>query len=137
MSQDFANTIFVKSGVPQLKKYLDLTTLNHRLTAGNVANTSTPGFKSSSIEFQKEFNKATGESRHIAGKLTNRNHIALGHHPSSAPRINQARVQSDEMNSVDIDKEMSNLAKTELQFSTAAKLLQLKFQGLRKAITSK
>ncbi|MDF1543622.1 MAG: flagellar basal body rod protein FlgB [bacterium] len=137
MSQDFANIIFAKSGVPKLKKYLDLTSVNHRLTSSNVANVSTPGYKSSSIDFQQEFNKATGESRHIAGKITDNNHIALGQHPDRAPKIDRARVQAGEMNSVDIDTEMSNLAKTELQFSTAAKLLQLKFQGLRKAITSK
>jgi len=41
------------------------------------------------------------------------------------------------MNSVDIDNEIAEMAQNELEFTIAAKLLQKKFQVLRKAITSK
>ena len=137
MANELANIIFVRSGVPQLKKYLDLSTLNHKLTSGNIANSSTPGYKSRSIDFQKEFDKATSQTNHLAGKLTDEHHIVLGQHQDRAPEVKKARIHSGDLNSVNIDAEMADIAKSELQFSAAAKILQLKFQGLRKAITSK
>ena len=137
MENKLTNFMFDRVNIPSFRKYLDLTSLRHRITSGNVANIATPGYKARSIDFQAEFDKMTKSGNKLVGLTTHRNHIPLGSHQARPPKIEQAKIVDGEINSVDIDKEMAGLAQNELRFTIAAKLLQLKFAGLRKAITSK
>ena len=43
--------IFDKIGVPNFRKYLSLGSFRHKLISGNMANLSTPGYKSEDIDF--------------------------------------------------------------------------------------
>ncbi len=137
MSNKIANLIFEKSGVPKLEKYLNLASLKHKLTSGNIANSSTPGYRSRSINFQEEYSKLTNDKSRLSGAITDNNHIPLGQHKNSPAKINQVKVQEGDLNSVDIDHEIADMAQNELLFSIGARLLQQKFQGIKKAITSK
>ena len=137
MENKIANFLFTKVGMPKFENFLNLSSLRHKLTAGNIANASSPGYKSQSIDFNDELTKASENTRHISGYITNASHIPLGHHINKAPEINQAKIAEGDMNSVDIDNEIAEMAQNELEFTIAAKLVQRKFQGLRKAITSK
>jgi flagellar basal-body rod protein FlgB len=132
-----ADFVFNKVGIPNYEKYLDLASFRHKLVGGNVANVSTPGYRSRDIDFQAEFARLTKETDNLAGVTTNKAHLPLGFHPDQPPKTNEVKVVSGDMNSVDIDKEISNLAKNELVFTVAARLLKQKFDGLRKAITSR
>ena len=137
MDSKLTKFLFDRVNIPNIQKYLDLSSLRHRITAGNVSNAATPGYKARSIDFKSEFQKVTGQNNRLAGTVTHRSHIPLGNHKDRPPKIEQAKITGGEVNSVDIDKEMAGLAQNELRFTIAAKLLQLKFAGLRKAITSK
>jgi flagellar basal-body rod protein FlgB len=129
--------IFDKMGVPTFRKYLDLSAYRHKLVSGNVANASTPGYRAKDIDFEQEFQSATGKTNHLEGVTTQSGHIPLGSHPQKAPKVAQDKVQEGEMNSVDIDREVSNMTQNELLYTIGAKLLQRRFEGLRTAITSK
>lgn len=129
--------IFDKIGVPNFRKYLSLGSFRHKLISGNMANISTPGYKAEDIEFQDEFARMTKQTNHLAGAVTNPNHIPLGQHELKAPHIDKAKVVDGDVNSVDIDREAANLAQNELLYTISAQLLQKKFQGLKTAITSK
>jgi len=137
MENKIASFLFNKVGMPKFENFLNLSSLRHKLTAGNIANASSPGYKSQNIDFNNELSKASENTRHIAGSITNTSHIPLGHHVNKAPEINQASINEGDMNSVDIDNEIAEMAQNELEFTIAARLLQKKFQGIRKAITSK
>jgi len=126
MTNKITNFLFVKTQVPKLEKYLDLSAKRHMLVSSNIANVSTPGYKSRDIDFQEEFNKATQETSRLAGQ-----------HKDRAPEVIEAKVESGEMNSVNIDTEISNMAQNELLFAVGSRLLQRNFESLRKAITSK
>ena len=134
MDNKLSQFLFDKVGVPKYQKYLDLASLRHRLVSGNVANVSTPGYRAKDINFQKEFARATGQTNHTAGTLTHPGHIPLGQHENKPPDVDEQKVQVDEMNSVDIDREVSNMAQNELSYTIAARLIQKKFAGLGKAI---
>ena len=69
--------------------------------------------------------------------ITHANHIAMGQHPSKPPKINSEKPTIHELNSIDIDSEMSKMAQNELIYSIGAKLVQRKIEGLRKVINSK
>ncbi len=137
MSNTLTKFVFDKLNVPNAQKFLDLAALRHKLIAGNIANVSTPGYRTRDIDFKAEFAKATGNTNSIAGTVTHKGHIPTGNHKSRAPEVDAVKVKVDELNSVDIDKEISNLAQNELLFTAGAKLLQKKFAGLREAIKSR
>lgn len=137
MDNKISQFIFNKVGIPNTKKYLDLSSFKHKLTSGNIANVSTPGYKAENINFDSEYKKLTAKGSQLSGTMTHTNHIPTGNHAARGPKINAERVKDNEMNSVDIDKEMSELAQNELRFTIGATLLQRKFEGLRKVITSK
>ena len=129
--------IFNKMGVPTLGKYLDLAAYRHKLVSSNVANASTPGYRAKDIDFQLEFQKATGKTNHLEGATTNAGHIPLGAHKNQPPKVAQDKVEEGEMNSVDIDREVSNMTQNELLYTIGARMMQRRFEGLKTAITSK
>ena len=137
MSNKITGFLFTKVGLPKLEAFLDLSAYRHKLISGNVANASTPGYRAQDIDFQKEFSRITGESHQLVGTMTNPGHIPLGQHKQRAPKVNMSRTTPGDLNAVDIDHEISSMARNELEFTIAAQLLQRKFQGLKKAIQSK
>ena len=61
----------------------------------------------------------------------------MGQHRNRSPKVEEVKVHESDLNSVDIDKEISTLAQNELTFNIGARLIKMKFDGIRKAITSK
>jgi len=137
MDNKLTQFVFNQVGIPSYEKYLDLASFRHKLISSNVANVSTPGYKSQDIDFQTEFKKSIGKSEQLSGITTNANHIPLGASELKPPDVHREKVKGDEMNSVDIDKEVSNMAQNELRYTIGAKLLQNKFSSLSKVINSK
>ncbi len=129
-----ADFLFKGVGVPKFETYLDLSAFKHKLTAGNIANAATPGYESRSVDFQAEFERLSGESTHLPGRLTHPGHLPLGNHRFADPEVATQRPGLDDLNSVDIDHEVADMARNELQFTIAARLLAKKFQGLSRAI---
>ncbi|MEA2030418.1 MAG: flagellar basal body rod protein FlgB [candidate division Zixibacteria bacterium] len=129
--------MFSRPGLPKFEAFMDLSAYRHKLISGNVANVSTPGYQAKDIDFKEEFSRMTGDTNQLAGCVTNPNHIPLGQNQQSEPDVNVAKISEGELNAVNIDNEISNLARNELEFTIAARILQRKFQGLKKAITSK
>ncbi len=136
MENKIAQFIFDRTGVPNFEKFLDLSSFRHKLIGGNVANSSTPGYKAQQIEFHEEFNRLTKDGSRLAGSITHPGHIPTGSHEMRPPDPKEVKVGDGELNSVDIDKEISSLAQNELMFTIGARLLQMKFDGIKKAITS-
>ena len=137
MENKLASFLFTSSGVPRYGRFLDLSSLRHKLVSSNVANVSTPAYQSQDINFDEELARSSGESKHLSGVITNPSHIPLGQHPDKMPKVERTKVAGTDLNSVDIDREVPKMAQNELEFTIAAKLLQKKFEGLRRAITSK
>ena len=137
MSNKLTSFIFNKADVPRFQNFLNLTSTRHRLVSGNIANVSTPGYQSKSIDFKEELAKQSDNSHHLAGKTTHPSHIPTGYHKNRAPKVESEKVALGEVNSVDIDREISTMAQNELLYTIGARLLERKFKGLKTAITSK
>jgi flagellar basal-body rod protein FlgB len=129
--------VFDKVGVPIMQKALDMAALRHKLISGNLANVSTPKYKSKDIDFQGELKRAVGDKSHLAGALTHRSHIPLGKSKDREPEIIENKSNDDNgINNVNADVEVANMAQNQIYYSIAATLLQKKFEGLRTAIRS-
>lgn len=137
MDNKISQFMFNKVGFSNTKKFLDLASFRNKLIAGNIANSSTPGYKAKDIKFHEEFQKMAKTGNRLAGATTNSAHIPTGNHADKPPKIESEKIKVDEMNSVDIDKEIPNLVQNELMFTIGATLLQRKFEGLRKVINSR
>lgn len=135
MSDIIQNTVFAKSGVPMLEKYLELASVKHKLISGNIANISTPGYKSKDIDFHGELKKAIGQKSGLKMTATHPNHIQPGQSSNDNPKIiTDDSSESNGINNVNIDKEMAGLAQNQITYGLGARMLSLKFQGLKKAI---
>lgn len=135
MSNIINKAIIQKTSIPVLKRMLDLSSLRHKLIASNVANVTTPGYKSKSIDFDAELRKAIKPQR-MKISTTHPGHIPLRSSKESPPKVNVAEETdaSNGVNSVDIDREMGDLAQNQLVYELAAKLTSNKFKALKSAI---
>lgn len=136
MVNKLTSFIFDKIGVRDYQKFLDLASTRHKLVSSNVANVSTPGYRSADFDFKGELAKISNKDKHLEGAVTHPGHIPTGNHPDKPVKVERQRVPSGDLNSVDIDQEVSKMAQNELMFTVGARLLQMKFEGLRNAIKS-
>jgi flagellar basal-body rod protein FlgB len=88
----------------QLSRYLDLATKEAKLTAANMANVDTPGYRAVGMDFEAQV-------REIDGLI--------------------ARADG---NDVSIDRESLNLAQAQLKFKTGVVLLRGEYQRVMDAI---
>jgi flagellar basal-body rod protein FlgB len=104
-----------------LERYLDLTSAQLKLTAGNMANVDTPGYQTKGFDFEQEMNRelnANGERS-----------------PEEAQVVNvDGLVARPDGNNVSMDREGMQLAKSQLQFRLGVELLRHEFAGVMSAI---
>jgi len=136
MDNKLTSFIFEKIGVNDYQKFLDLTSKRHKLVSTNVANVSTPGYRSQDIDFKGELARIGEKGSHLEGVRTHGAHLPTGSSDEKPVKVSRQRVGVGEINSVDIDREVTKMAQNELMFTTGARLLQMKFEGLRNAIKS-
>jgi flagellar basal-body rod protein FlgB len=103
-----------------LTRYLDLTADQLKLTAGNMANVDTPGYKTQGFDFEKEFSQALHSSA------------------IQTPKTGEVDglVARPDGNTVSVDRESLQLAKSQLQFRTGIELLKHQFSTMLSAIHS-
>jgi flagellar basal-body rod protein FlgB len=137
LENKIAKFIFDGVGLPKVEKFLNLSSTRHKLVSDNIANAATPGYRSRQMDFKAELASLSEDNPHLEGKLTQPGHIPLGYSMEKGPEIEAERPKQGELNSVDIDKEISNLAQNELMYTIGAQIIRDKFEGLRKVITSR
>ena len=99
-----------------LARYLDLTSDQMKLTAGNMANIDTPGYKTQGFDFDQAFASALNGT--------------------SGPQVDDVDglVARPDGNTVSLDRESMQLAKSQLQFRTGVALLRGEFSRVMSAI---
>jgi flagellar basal-body rod protein FlgB len=105
-----------------LQKYLDLASDQMKLTAENMANIDTPGYKTQGFDFTQEFARALDTSATTAPAVTVSNVDGLTARPDG--------------NNVSIDREAMQLAKAQLEFRTGVSLLKTQYTRVMDAIHS-
>jgi len=134
---DVPNFIFGKTSIPVLYKSLDAYSMRQRSISNNIANVSTPGFKRSEVKFESELIKAL-RKKGVRGYMTSEKHIQVGR-----PRLEKLKsipvIPKDDslrsgLNNVDIDKEMAEIAKNQIRFAYASRLMRGNFNKIRSSI---
>lgn len=120
----------------RMERTLDAAILRHRVTVNNIANVDTPEFKRSDVQFEELLNSQLKQST-IVGKRTNARHIPIGASTAAVqPQIiqDQSSVMNNNSNNVDIDAEMSLMAKNQLRYNVVAQQVTHDIKNLRTAI---
>jgi flagellar basal-body rod protein FlgB len=104
-----------------LTRYLDLTTEQMKVTAENMANVDTPGYKTKGFDFEQEFLR----------QMTSPDTTA----PATAqPQQVDGLVSRPDGNNVSMDREGVQLAKAQLQFKAGVQLLKNEYSMVMSAI---
>jgi flagellar basal-body rod protein FlgB len=106
----------------QIVRYLDLAAAETKLTAANMANLDTPGYRAVGMDFEAEMRGAI-------------NDVEQGHAPRRV-RVTEVDglVTRPDGNDVSIDRESLNLAEAQLKFRTGVALLRQEYQRVMDAI---
>ena len=106
----------------QIARYLDLATAEAKLTAANMANVDTPGYRAVGMDFEAEMRGAI-------------NAVEQGLAPRKV-RVAEVDglVARPDGNDVSIDRESLNLAEAQLKFRTGVALLRQEYQRVMDAI---
>jgi len=125
-----------------LEKALDGVAARQRLTAHNIANANTPGYKRYTLSFETALKQALQEAqaRRIQGVVTHPRHIPIG-----AKRVHfdgpweirrdTTTVMRNDGNNVDIEVELAQNIKDQVFYQALADLVSRRYAMLRDAIT--
>jgi len=115
----------------ELSRYLDLATSQIKLTAANMANIDTPGYRAVGMDFEAEMQGAMQgvDDQFEAGN-------AEAQHTPRPPRVRQVDglVSRPDGNDVSMDKESLTMAEAQLKFKTGVALLKVQNQMILDAI---
>jgi flagellar basal-body rod protein FlgB len=106
----------------QIGRYLDLATSEIKLTAANMANIDTPGYRAVGMDFEAEMRGAVDEVDR--GKAPRPVHL----------RGEDGLISRPDGNNVSMDHEGLNLAEAQLKFKIGVALLKEQNQTLMDAI---
>jgi flagellar basal-body rod protein FlgB len=106
----------------QIARYLDMASTEVKLTAANVANIDTPGYRAVGFDFEAEMRSAlrTAEESGMERPVQVREVDGLVARPDG--------------NDVSLDRESLNLADAQLKFKTGVALLRMQYQQVMDAI---
>jgi flagellar basal-body rod protein FlgB len=108
----------------QLARYLDLSTSEAKLTAANMANIDTPGYRAMGMDFEAEMRDAM-------------HGVDQGHGPRHVRvKAVDGLIARPDGNNVSMDREGLNLAEAQLKFKTGVALLRQEYQKILDAIHS-
>ena len=106
----------------QIARYLDLASTQTKLTAANMANVDTPGYKAMGVDFE-------GEMRAAIDGVEAEN----GQQPVKV-RFEDNLIARPDGNNVSMDRESLNLAEAQLKFKTGVAILRQQYQTVMDAI---
>lgn len=120
----------------RMERTLDAAALRQKVIANNIANNDTPNFKRSDVVFEELLDQQMSGTSFV-GKRTNPKHIPIGGtYDMVEPKLVQdtSSVMNNNLNNVDIDSEMTNLAKNQVRYNVITQQVNSDIRNLRIAI---
>ena len=108
-----------------MQKMMDVLSVRHRLISDNIANVNTPGYRRKDIDFQDQ----------LVSLIQGSDEHSIKTFKPEVIEPNTTMVKAD-MNNVDIEKEITTLAKNTLMYNTYASLAKKRYRLMLNAIKS-
>ncbi len=118
---------------------LNMRQLRHNVTAANIANAETPNYHAKKLDFEEALGRALDVDNLRDVSVTHDDHF-----PISGSGVNGVRPDiyenpegavNNDGNTVDLEKEMSNLSENNLLYKSALQLINKKMAALKYAAT--
>lgn len=118
---------------------LKLRSLRHNVTASNIANAETPGYKAKKVDFEDALARAIDLEGVGQEMTTSSDHFAM-----STGSISRAKADvydnpegntTNDQNSVDLEREMATMQENSILYKAALQLINKKLGALRYAAT--
>lgn len=111
----------------ELSRYLDLSGLELKLTAQNMANVDVPGYKTVGFDFAEEMERSINEA------LDERRDAKSAKSGVNVVKVD-GLVERPDGNNVSMDCEGMKMAEAQLQFRAGEELIHNEFSGILDAI---
>jgi flagellar basal-body rod protein FlgB len=131
------DNLLFKGRIPLYNKALDSYAMRMTTSARNIANVNTVGYKPEAVKFEELFKEQVAS---LQGATTNERHIPTSLDVNTVPQVNNQQIPVGEImqsgeNDVNLDKEMSILAQTQIRFQFVSSSASKHFKQLGAAIT--
>ncbi len=118
---------------------LGFRSLRHNVTASNLANAETPGYKAKVVDFEGALERALDLEGVSAEMAPDENHFAMGSQAISRSKADvydnpEGNVTNDQ-NTVDLEREMATLQENSILYKAALQLINKKLGAIRYAAT--
>ena len=117
---------------------LNMRLLKHNITSSNIANAETPGYHAKKIDFENALARALDIDGLRGMSTSSPEHFVVGGASAKVrPDIyeNPEGAINNDGNTVDLEREMSNLAENTIMYKAALSLINKKLAALRYAVT--
>lgn len=116
--------MFLFTPIPAVQRALDGSMAQQNVIAQNIANVDTPNYKAKQVVFDDVLNASLEAHR------TNPRHLPFSTQSDNGYRIieDDSGVIQNNGNNVDIDQEMSDLARNQLYYQTLTQSVSNQFQ---------
>jgi len=128
-----------KNHLPLMNKGLDAYALRQKVIAKNIANATTPNYQPEEVKFEELLVDSAITAK---GIVSDSRHIPIGKKDVNdvETEATKADIPAPEVffsgeSHVNIDKEMSNLAQSQIKFRFASQMVKSYFQGIQYSIT--
>ena len=118
----------------ELNRYLNLSALELKLTAQNMANVDTPGYRTVGFDFAEEMERIMGEA--LAQRKVDMEPGLKGTKREApvAVKLIDGLIERPDGNNVSMDREGMKMAEAQLQFRAGEELLKSEFTRVLDAI---
>ncbi|MED4532522.1 flagellar basal body rod protein FlgB [Metabacillus fastidiosus] len=123
----FSNTI------NSLEQALNQSAIRQKVMSDNIANVDTPNYKAKDVSFSNILQKEIGN---LQAYRTDERHFEFGSHSKENFKVftkSQTSYQQNG-NNVDIDQEMTNMAKNQIQYNALVDRISSKFNSLKTVV---
>ncbi|KAB2337503.1 flagellar basal body rod protein FlgB [Cytobacillus depressus] len=122
------------STITTLENGLNYSSLKQKVISQNIANEATPGYKAKDVSFKDSLHEAVEQSIH-ANRTDYRHYNFKERQTISAGIVTRKNVSYNHNgNSVDMDKEMTDLAGNQIYYNALIERVSGKFSSLQTVI---
>ncbi|KPH77020.1 MULTISPECIES: flagellar basal body rod protein FlgB [Bacillaceae] len=122
------------STIRTLENSLDYASTKNRVISNNIANVDTPNYKAKDVVFKNILDDAIQSN--LEAKKTNDKHLSFHSESNSTYRVitKNNTIYNHNGNNVDIDKQMSDLAKNQIYYNSLVDRMNGKFNSIRTVV---
>lgn len=118
----------------ELGKYLDLSALKLKLTAQNMANVDTPGYRTVGFDFAEAMESSMKEVAETRKQNWDESGQPLKHKSGAAVKRVDGLLERPDGNNVSMDREGVQMAEAQLEFRMGTELLKSEYSSILDAI---